>query len=319
MIFRKLVAMALAVAAPHVAAQDAWPSRPITLVIPFAAGSGTDNVGRIVAQRLSERLRQPVVVENRAGANGQIAAEHVAKSKPDGYTLFMTTNTSHSANPSLYKALRYDPIRDFTPIVRTGELGFAVLVNNELPVRTMKELLDYARANPGKLSYATPNSTSLVASETMKSQAKLDIIGVPYKSSPQALTDLISGQIQLYVGDFGSAGAMMKANRVRTLAVTPARGSRIYADVPPLGATVPGFDLTSWNGVFGPAGLPREIVDRLSTEVNAVLADREVQDKLAATGFDVWPSKGPEEFAQYVRDQLQLWTRLIKAAGIKPE
>ena len=313
-----LVAAIAAAAALGAHAQD-YPNRPITLVIPFAAGSGTDNVGRIVSQRLSERLKQPIVVENKPGANGQIAAEHVAKSKPDGYTLFMTTNTTHSANPSLYKELRYDPIKDFTPVVRTGELPFAVVVNNDLPVKSLKELLDYAKANPGKLSYGTPNSTSLVGSETLKTQAKIDMVGVPYKSSPQALTDVIGNQIQVYLADFGSAMAMIKANRVRTLAVTPARGSKILAEVPPVAKTIPGFDLTSWNGIFGPAGLPKPIVDRISSEVNAVLGEKEVQDKLAAAGFEVWPTKSPEEFTKYVNDQLQLWAGMIRAAGIKAE
>jgi len=310
-------ALAMGIAATA-AAQD-YPSRPVTLVIPFAAGSGTDNVGRIVAQRLSERLKQPVVVENKAGASGQIAAEAVAKAKPDGYTLFMTTNTTHSANPSLFKQLRYDPIKDFTPIVRTGELPFAVVVNNDLPVRTLSELISFAKANPGKLSYGTPNSTSLVGSETLKTQAKIDMVGVPYKSSPQALTDLIGNQIQVYLVDFGSGMSMLKANRVRPIAVTPARGSKILADVPPVAKTIPGFDLTSWNGIFGPAGLPRDIVERISTEVNAVLAEKDVQEKLAAAGFEVWPTKSPEEFSKYVNDQLGLWTGMIKAAGIKPE
>ena len=316
----KLAALAVALLAATLAhAQTDFPSRPVTLVIPFAAGSGTDNVGRIVGQRLSERWKQPVVVENKAGANGQIAAEAVAKAKPDGYTLFMTTNTTHSANPSLYKTLRYDPIKDFTPIVRTGELPFAVAVNNELPIRSMKELVDYARANPGKLSYATPNSTSLVASETLKKEAKIDIVGVPYKSSPQALTDMIGGQIQVYVVDFGSGGAMLKAGRVRPIAVTPARGSKILPDVPPVAKTLPGFDLTSWNGIFGPAGMPRDIVEKISADVQAVLNDKEVQEKLATAGFEVWPSKSPEEFSRYVTDQLALWTRLIKAANIEPQ
>jgi tripartite-type tricarboxylate transporter receptor subunit TctC len=316
----KLAAFAAAlVLAASLARADTWPSKPVTLVIPFAPGSGTDNVGRIVSQRLSERLKQPVVVENKAGANGQIAAEYVAKAKADGYTLFMTTNTTHSANPSLYKQLRYDPIKDFTPIVRTGELPFAVAVNNELPIKSMKELIDYARANPGKMSYATPNSTSLVASETLKKEAKVEIVGVPYKSSPQALTDLIGGQVQVYVVDFGSGGAMLKAGRVRPIAVTPARGSKILPDVPPVANTLPGFDLTSWNGIFAPAGLPREIVDRISSEVQAVLAEKEVQEKLAAAGFEVWPSKSPEEFSRYVSEQLALWTRLIKAANVEPQ
>lgn len=299
-------------------AQD-YPTRPITLVIPFAAGSGTDNVGRIVSQGLSTRLKQPVVIENKPGANGQIAAETVKNAKPDGYTLFMTTNTSHSANPSLYKTLRYDPIKDFTPIVRTGELPFAVAVNNDLPIKTLQELITYAKANPGKISYGTPNSTSLVASETLRREAKLDIVGIPYKSSPQALTDLIAGQLQMYVVDFGSGMAMLKAGRVRPIAVTPARGSKIFPDLPPVASAVPGFDLTSWNGIFGPAGVPKDIVDRLSTEVQAVLADKDVQEKLAGAGFEVWPSKSPEEFTKYVADQLALWTRLIKNAGIEPQ
>lgn len=317
----KLAAFAasLVLAGATTALAQGYPARPITLIIPFAAGSGTDNVGRIVSQGLSERLKQPVVIENKPGANGQIAAETVKNAKPDGYTLFMTTNTSHSANPSLYKTLRYDPIKDFTPIVRTGELPFAVAVNNDMPIKSLQELISYAKANPGKISYGTPNSTSLVASETLRREAKLDIVGIPYKSSPQALTDLIAGQLQMYVVDFGSGMAMLKAGRVRPIAVTPARGSKIFPTLPPVASAVPGFDLTSWNGIFGPAGVPKDIVDRLSTEVQSVLADKDVQEKLAAAGFEVWPSKSPEEFTKYVADQLALWTRLIKNAGIEPQ
>ena len=177
----------------------------------------------------------------------------------------------------------------------------------------------YARANPGKISYATPNSTSLVGSETMRVAGKLEIVGIPYKASPQALGDTISGTVQMYIVDFGSGLANMKANKVRTLAVTPARKSKILPDVPPIASEIPGFDLTSWNGIFGPAGLPREVVDRINKEVLAVLAEKDVQDKLAATGFEVNPSKTPEEFQKYVADQLAHWSRMIKAAGIKPE
>lgn len=315
---RSVIAVALALAAAAAAAQD-YPAKPITLVVPFAPGSGTDGVARIVGQRLGERLRQQVVVENKAGASAQIGAEYVAKAKPDGYTLFMTTNTSHSANPSLFKTLRYDPIRDFTPIVRVGELPFALAVSAKLPVSTTRELIDYARANPGKISYATPNSTSLVASETIKRQANLDIVGVQYKSSPQALTDLVGGQLEMYVVDLGSGLATLKGGKVKTLAVTPARGTKILPGVPPVAQALPGFDLTSWNGIFGPAGLPRPIVERLNAEVLAVLAEKDVQEKLANIGFEVWPSKSPEDFAAYVGDQLALWTRLIKDAGIQPE
>ncbi len=296
-----------------------YPTKPVTLLVPFAAGSATDSAARIVGQKLGERLGQPVLVENRPGANGQIGAEYVAKAKPDGYTLFMTTNTTHSANPTLYKSLRYDPIKDFTPIVRTGELPFVLTVNPALPVKNLKELIEYARANPGKISYATPNSTSIVASETIKRLAQLDIVGVQYKASPQALTDLIGGQLEMYVIDFGTGLPSIKSGKIRPLAVTPARGSKLLPNVPPIAQTLPGFDLTSWNGIFGPAGLPKPIVDRISTDVQAVLAEKEVQEKLAVLGFEVWPSKSPEEFAKYVDDQLVYWSRLIKQAGIQPE
>ena len=296
-----------------------YPSSPITLVVPFAAGSGTDAVARVIAQKLSDRLQQQVVVDNKPGASAQIGAVFVARAKPDGYTLFMTTNTSHSANPSLFQNLKYDHIKDFTPIVRTGELPFALVVANRLPIKSLKELIDYAKANPGKLSYATPNSTSLVASETLKRMAGIDIVGVPYKSSPQAMTDVVGGQIELYVTDFGSGLGMIKADKVRALAVTPANGSKILPNLPAVAQALPGFDLTSWNGIFGPAGLPKPIVERISTEVIAILAEKEVQDRLAVIGFEVMPSASPEIFTKYVADQLAQWTRLIKQAGIKPE
>lgn len=298
---------------------DSYPASTISLVVPFAAGSGTDAVARTVAQKLSERLKQTVVVENKAGASAQIAAQYVAAAKPDGYTLFMTTNTSHSANPSLFKTLRYDPIKDFTPVTRVGELPFALAVHPSVPAKTLKELIDHARLNPGKLSYATPNSTSLVTTETIKRMAGIDLVGIPYKSSPQAMTDLIGGQVQVYVVDFGSGMSMIKSDKIRTLAVTTATPSKIFPQLPTVGQTVPGFDLTSWNGIFGPAGMPRPIVERLNNELQQILADRDVQDKLAQLGFEVWPSKTPEEFAKYVNDQLLNWTALIRQAGIKPE
>lgn len=298
---------------------QAYPAQPVTLVVPFAAGSGTDAVARTVGQKLSERLKQPVLIDNKPGANAQIAAQHAAKAKPDGYTLFMTTNTSHSANPALYKALKYDPIKDFTPVARVGELPFALAVHPSVPAKSLKELLDHAKANPGKLSYATPNSTSLVALETIKRIAGVDIVAVPYKSSPQAMTDLVGGQVQVYVVDLGSGMSMLKSDKIRTLGITTAQESRILPGVPPVGRTVPGFDLTSWNGIFGPAGLPQPVVERLNTELQAVLADKEVQDKLANIGFQVWPSKSPEEFTKYVADQLAHWTTLIRQAGVQPE
>ncbi len=317
-LLRGTLAAALAFSATATLAQ-AYPDKPVTLVVPFAAGSGTDSVARAVASGLATRLKQPVIVDNKPGASAQVAAQYVAKAKPDGYTLFMTTNTSHSANPALYKSLKYDPIKDFTPVARVGELPFALAVNPAVPAKTLAELLDYARANPGKLSYATPNSTSLVAMESIKHIAKIDVLGVPYKSSPQAMTDLVGGQVQIYVADLGSGMGMLKTDKVRALGVTTAQPTPMLPGVPPIGQTVKGFDLTSWNGIFGPAGLPQPMVQRLNTELQAVLADKDLQDKLAQIGFQVWPSKTPEEFTQYVAGQLTHWRTLIQQAGIQPE
>ncbi|TXJ08255.1 MAG: tripartite tricarboxylate transporter substrate binding protein [Alicycliphilus sp.] len=317
-LLRGTLAAALAFSATATLAQ-AYPDKPVTLVVPFAAGSGTDSVARAVASGLAARLKQPVIVDNKPGASAQVAAQYVAKAKPDGYTLFMTTNTSHSANPALYKSLKYDPVKDFTPVARVGELPFALAVNPAVPAKTLAELLDYARANPGKLSYATPNSTSLVAMESIKHIAKIDVLGVPYKSSPQAMTDLVGGQVQIYVADLGSGMGMLKTDKVRALGVTTAQPTPMLPGVPPIGQTVKGFDLTSWNGIFGPAGLPQPMVQRLNTELQAVLADKDLQDKLAQIGFQVWPSKTPEEFTQYVAGQLTHWRTLIQQAGIQPE
>lgn len=297
-------------------AQD-YPTGPITLVVPFAAGSGTDAVARVVANKLGERLKQPVVVDNKAGASAQIGATYVAKAKPDGYTLFMTTNTSHSANPWLIKNIKYDPVKDFTPVARVGELPFALIVHPSVPANSLQELIDYAKANPEKLSYGTPNSTSLVASETLKFMTNAQIMSVPYKSSPQALTDLMGGQIQMYVADLGSSWGTLKTDRVRTLAVTAAKGSSLLPDVPAVAKTLPGFDITSWNGIFGPAGMPKEITERLNNELQAILKDKVVQEQLAQVGFEVWPTSTPEEFAQYVQEQLANWGQLIKQSKIE--
>lgn len=315
---KKWVGIAALVCSSSAIAQT-YPNKPITLVIPFAAGSGTDFVARTVAQKLSERLKQPVVVDNKAGASAQIAAQFVAKAAPDGYTLFMTTNTSHSANPWMFKTLNYDPIKDFTPIVRVGELPFALAINPKIPAQTLQEFIDYAKKTPGKLAYATPNSTSLVAMETIKNIAGLDIVGVPYKASPQAMTDLISGEVQVYVVDLGSGMASLKSDRVRLLAVTTAKGSQSFPGTPAIASVVKGFDLVSWNGIFGPANLPRPIVDKINTEMQAVFADKDFQAKIAATGFELDPTKTPEEFAKYVDYQLKHWGEMLRNAGVKPQ
>lgn len=316
--FLKLLTISLSTISLQVAAQS-YPASNINLVVPFAAGSGTDAVARIMATKMGSILGQPVIVDNKPGASAQIGAQLVASAKPDGYTLLMTTNTSHSANPYLFQNLKYDPIKDFTPIARVGELPFVLTVNNDLPVKTVQELIDYAKVNPGKLSYGTPNSTSLVTTETIMYLTKIGMAQIPYKSSPQALTDLIGNQIQVYVVDTGSGMAMIKAGKVRPIGLT---GNRPYAqlpNVPPIAKTIQGFDIVSWNGVFGPANLPKPIVDKVNAAIQEALKDKEVQAKLAQLGFVVWPSKNPQDFAQYVSDQMAFWGKLIIQSGIKSE
>jgi len=306
----------VACAASGVHAQQAWPAKPIRLIVPFAPGSGTDSAGRVLAQELSQRLGQQVIVENRAGAFGQIAAELVARSPADGYTLFMTTNTTHGANPHLFSNLPYDPIRDFVPIARLGTLPFMLVVTPSLPVKTTAELLALARKQPDALSYAHASSTSLVAMETIKRLGKVSVAGVQYKASPQALVDLMAGRVQVMVADFATAMPQVRAGKLRVLGVTTARPSKLLPGVPPIAQALPGFDTTSWNGVFAPAKTPPAVVSRLELEMLAALARPEIERKLEGIGFEVDPLDSAA-FARYVNEQIEHWGRMIRAAGIE--
>ncbi|MEQ1882067.1 MAG: tripartite tricarboxylate transporter substrate binding protein [Burkholderiales bacterium] len=297
---------------------DTYPTKPIRLVIPFAAGSATDSAGRVIAQALSARLGQSVIVDNRAGANGQIAAVNVAQSKPDGYTIFMTTNSTHGANSFLYRSLAYDPMKDFDPVVRIGTLPFMLVVHPDVPAKNMREFLDYARENSGKLSYGTSNTTSLVCAEMLNVTAQAGLVGVSYKSSQQAILDLVAGRLHVMIADFAIAMPQVKAGKLRALAVTPAKGSRLVPDVPPLARTLPDLDVTSWNGLFVPAGTPREIIDRIETETLALLAQPEIAGNLATIGYEVDPM-GRAQFSRYVPEQIARWGTLIRAANIQPE
>ena len=312
-----LLGLALLIAAQAPAA-EAWPAKPVRLVIPFAAGSATDSAGRLFAQRLGSLLGQPVVVENKAGANGQIAAVAVAASAPDGYTLFMTTNSTHSANPHLYRQLAYDPVKDFVPIARVGMLPFMLVVNPELPAKTTAEFLAYAKAHPNELSYGTASTASLVGAETLNAMAALSLVRVGYKASPQAILDLVAGRLHVMVSDFATAMPQVKAGKLRILAVTTATRSALLPDVPAIGETLPGFDMTSWNGIFAPAGTPPEIVSRLEKESLKLLADKGTEARFAVLGFEVAPQNA-QQFDRYVRGEIAHWGKLVRAANIQPE
>jgi tripartite-type tricarboxylate transporter receptor subunit TctC len=312
-----VLAILLAGMVPQTLAQ-AYPSKPIKLVIAFAAGSATDSAGRILAQELSQRLGQNVIVENRAGANGQIAAVFVARSAADGYTLFMTTNSTHGANPHLYKILAYDPIRDFEPIARVGTLPFMLVVNPELLANSTAEFVAYAKAHPGELSYGTASTASLVGAETINHLAGLDLVRVGYSSSPQAILDLVAGRLQVMVADFTTAMPHVKAGKLRVLAVTTAKHTSLLPEVPPIAETLAGFDLTSWNGIFAPAGTPKDILARLEHEILDILSRADIRKKFAAIGFEIDPMN-TREFNRYVREQIAYWGKLVRDAGIPPE
>ncbi len=316
----KAAAAGVAIAAAAVApAQADYPDRPVTLVVPFPAGAGTDAVGRIFATEVGKIIGQQIVVENRPGANATIAAHNVARAKPDGYTLFVTTNTSHSAAPFLMKSVPYDPVKDFTPIARGGNLPFILVVNPKLPVESVQELVEYAKQNPGKLSYASGNSTGIVAGATLANRTGIDMLHVPYKGTPQALTDLIGGQVDLMFTDVTSGLPFVQSGKLRALAVSTAERSSVVPDIPSMqDAGVADFDINSWNGFFGPAGLPDAVTQKLNAAINQVVQDEATKKRLAALGFDAF-SGTQDEFAGFVSEQLDLWGKLIKDAGIEQQ
>jgi tripartite-type tricarboxylate transporter receptor subunit TctC len=296
-----------------------YPNRTITLVLPFAAGSGTDVTTRIISQQLGVALGVPIVIENKPGANGSIAATYVARAVPDGYTLFVTTNTSHSANPFLLKTMTYDPVKDFTAIARTGDLPFMLVVNNDVKAKTVAELVAYGKANPGKLTYASGSSSAIVSGATFARNAGIEMLHVPYKSSPPAMNDVIGGRIDMMFTDVPSGLPHVTGKALRALAVTTTKRSPLVPELPTMQeAGVPDFNITSWQAYFGPAGLPKEIVTRLNSEIRKIVEKPEMKAKLAELGMDAF-SGTPEELDTFVKEQLVLWEKLITNAKIEKQ
>ena len=321
---RRTVALLLSIALSPLAAAsahaaDAYPTKPIRLVVPFPAGGTTDILARAVSAELSKLPGWNVVVDNKPGAGGNIGSDIVAKSAPDGYTLLMGTVGTHGINQSLYGKLPYDPIKDFTPVARMGNLPFMLVINPKLPVKTVGELIAYAKSHPG-MSYASGNSTGIVSGATLARMAHVDLLHVPYKSTPPAMTDVIAGQVPMMFVDVAAGIANVKAGRMRALAVTTAQRSRLLPDLPPIGDTpeLKGFDITSWNGVFAPAKTPQPIVDRLNRELSKIAASKEVAPKFEALGFEAF-GQTPQQFAGFVGSELVKWNKLVKDAGIQPE
>jgi tripartite-type tricarboxylate transporter receptor subunit TctC len=300
-------------------AYAAFPDKTITVVVPFAAGSGTDAVARVVAQGIAEKLKQAVVIDNRPGANAQIGAQYVTQAVPDGYTLLITTATSHSANPALFKKLSYDPVADFTPIARTGSMPFVLVTRPGLAAKSVQELIAYARANPGKVSFANTNGTAMVAALALAKLAQVELLNVGYKSAPQAMTDVLGGQVDFYVVDFALALPHIRSGKVTALGLAQNKASRILPSVPPLAQTIPGLDLIAWNGLFGPAKLPKATTQLLAVCVHEVMNDAKVQEKMATLGFEVDVSNSPQEFERFIAEQLTYWHKMVDLAQITPE
>jgi len=317
-LFRLLVAIGLTFAATGANAQS-YPSKPITIVVPFAAGSGTDSIARIIGQYLQNALNQSVVIENKVGASGVLAATYVARAAPDGYTLLMATNSTHSANPHLFKSLAYDPVKDFAPVARAGSYVFMLVVNPDVPAKTLPELVAHAKANPGKLTYASGNTTGIVAGETLKSKAGIDVLHIPYKSTPPALNDVLGGRVSMMFIDLAPGLEHVRAGTLRPLAVTTKERSALLPDLPSLAeAGIQGYDVTSYAALFAPAGTPKEIVDKLNAEIQKIIATPDAKARIAITGFDAF-SGPPETLATFVQSELVNWGKLIKDAGIEPQ
>jgi tripartite-type tricarboxylate transporter receptor subunit TctC len=312
-------AAALAVALVTLPAAAQYPSKPIRLVVPFPPAGAADLTARAIAQPLSLALGQPVVVENKPGADGAIAADLVAKAAPDGYTLLFGTNTAMCAVPVMRKAPPYNPLTDFTPITLVGYFGFFLFSNPDVPAQTLRELVDYARANPGKLNYATGNSTSMLASARLKVQEKIDAVEIPYKGDAPATADLVAGRVQFMIATPGTAAAFVKEGKLRALATLAPGRSPLLPDVPTSAeAGMPPLAITPWAGLFGPAKLPREVADRLVREMAVIAAKPDVREQLERHAFDARAST-PDQMSAYLKEQLEVWTRTAREVGLVPD
>jgi tripartite-type tricarboxylate transporter receptor subunit TctC len=295
-----------------------YPSKPVKLVVPFPAGSATDQVARVVGAELQQALRQPFVIENKAGAQGAIAAAEVAKAAPDGYTLMLTTNTPQAANVSLFKKLNYDPVKDFTPITRYGTTSFMLMVRPDFPAKDLKSFIAHARSRPGKLSGGYGSAGSQVSIAMLKQLGKLDIVEVPYKGIPQTVTDTMGGSLQLTFVDMANALAQAKGGKLRGLAVTNGKRSSLAPDLPAIAEELPGYEIIAWFALVAPAKLPEAIVQRLHEINMKALAKPEVKERFATVGTDVAPL-GPAELGKFIQSEVAHWAKLVKLAGIEPE
>jgi tripartite-type tricarboxylate transporter receptor subunit TctC len=314
------LAIAGLLAAPGAFAQ-AYPSKPIRFVVPYPAGGPLDTVARLLGAKIAESMKQPVVVDNKPGAGGNIGADSVAKSAPDGYTILMGAVATHAINPSLYASMPYDAARDFLPVTQVASTPNVLVVNPSIPASTVAEFIAYAKANPGKLNFGSGSTGSAghLAGELFDTMAGVKMVHVPYKGAGPAMQDLIGGQIQLMFDNLASSLGQIKAGRVKALAVTTAKRTSLAPDLPTISESgLPGFDVSTWFGIFVPAKTPQPIVDRLHAEFTRALAMPDVREKMLQLGAEPVGNR-PQEFAAYIRSEADKYAKLVKASGAKAD
>jgi tripartite-type tricarboxylate transporter receptor subunit TctC len=314
-----LAALAAVCVAP--AFGQGYPNKPIRILIAQAPGSATDVISRVVGNRLSEALGQPIVIEARPGAGGVVGTAEAARAAADGYTLFMANNSTHGSNPALYPKLPYDAVNDFAPITLVSTVPYVLVVDPSLPVKTVQDFIALAKSQPGKMNYASAGngSTHQFCAELLKSMAGLDIVHIPYKGSPPGIAGLLGGEVQMMFANLTDVGSQLKSGRLRPLAVTTAQRAPLIPEVPTLAeAGLPGFDIGSWFGLLAPAGTPAPIIARLNAETVKVLGRDDVKATLGAQGLNLAPGT-PEQFAAHIKSEIAKFTRIAKAAGIKAE
>ncbi len=320
-LIRSVVVGILVLAAASFASAQDYPARPVRIIVPYPPGGPTDVIVRVIANRLTESLGQPVVVENRAGASGMIGAELVAKAPPDGYTLLVNPSI-HVILPSLIPKMAYDAIKDFTHITLLVSVPLFLVVNNSLPVKNVQDLIAYAKANPGKLNFASASSgsSSQLAGEQFKLFAGVQMQHIPYKGSTPALTDVMGGQVQMMFDSTPSAMPFVKSGKLRALAVTTAKRTQAAPDIPSMAESgLPGFDHSNWYGVWAPPGLPRDVVNKLSTAIAATMQKKDVRDRLVDLGADPVDGVSPAQFEAYAQSELARFAKIVKQAGVKME
>jgi len=314
-----IIASVLAASAADWASAQAYPSQPIKLVVPFAAGSATDTLARLLGAHGSRSLGQSFLVENVAGGSGVPAALAVARARPDGYTLLITSNTTHASNQSMLKRVPYDAMADFAPISKLGTITLALVGHPSVPAADVRELIAYAKANPGKLTFGAGSTSSRAAVELMKTMAGIDMLHVPYRSNPLVVTDLLGGQISLFFGDITTSLPPVRAGKLRGYAVSSLQRTPLAPDLPTLGEFgLTGYELTAWFAAFAPAKTPQPVIERLNAAFRSALADKEITDKLLAAGIEPVASS-PEELTRFVQAETGKWAKIVADARIEPE